>query len=114
MQINKYIYSFFSFMYVIKYKANKGIVVVVAMQVRFWSVFKVGQQVSIIFWIHRFLRSSRYFSRLSHRLTFIMLNVGMVAVNFSRKVLNSGVQNTCSTTGFRADMAEPCYHLFSH
>ena len=45
-------------MYVIKYKANKGIVVVVvAMQARFWSVFKVGQQVSIIFWIHRFLRS---------------------------------------------------------
>ena len=41
-------------MYVIKYKANKGIVVVVVMQARFWSVFKVGQQVSIIFWIHRF------------------------------------------------------------
>ena len=35
-----------------------------AMQARFWSVFKVGEQVSIIFWIHR--------------LAFIMLNVGMV------------------------------------
>ena len=46
---------------------------------RFWSVFKVGEQVSIIFSIHRFfLRSSRYFPWLSYRLTFTMLNVGMV------------------------------------
>ena len=46
---------------------------------RFWSVFKVGEEVSIIFSIHRFLYEVLdIFPRLSYRLTFIMLNVGMV------------------------------------
>ena len=48
-------------------------------QVRFWSVFKVGEQVSIIFSIHRFFYEVLdIFPRLSYRLTFIMLNVRMV------------------------------------
>ena len=46
---------------------------------RFWSVFKVGEQVSIIFSIHRFFyKVLDIFLRLSYRLTFIMLNVEMV------------------------------------
>ena len=48
-------------------------------EARFWSVFKVGEQVSIIFSIHRFFYEVLdIFPRLSYRLTFIMLNVGMV------------------------------------
>ena len=46
---------------------------------RFWSVFKVCEQVSILFSIHRFFYEVLdIFPRLSYRLTFIMLNVGMV------------------------------------
>ena len=46
---------------------------------RFWSVFKVGEEVSIIFSIHRFFYEVLdILSRLSYRLTFIMLNVRMV------------------------------------
>ena len=46
---------------------------------RFWSVIKVGEQVSIIFSIYRFFfEVLDIFPRLSYRLTFIMLNVGMV------------------------------------
>ena len=46
---------------------------------RFWLVFKVGEQVSIIFSIHRFFYEVLdIFPQLSYRLTFIMLNVGMV------------------------------------
>ena len=46
----------------------------------FCSVFKVGEQVSIIFSIHMqiFYEVLDIFPRLSYRLTFIMLNVGMV------------------------------------
>ena len=45
---------------------------------RFWSVFKVGEQVSIIFSIHRFFYEVLDICPwLSYRLTFIMLNVGM-------------------------------------
>ena len=48
-------------------------------EARFWSVFKVGEQVSIIFSIHRFFYEVLdIFPRFSYRLTFIMLNVGMV------------------------------------
>ena len=49
-------------------------------EAKFWSVFKVGKQVSIIFSIHRFFTTEvlNIFPRLSYRLTFIMLNVGMV------------------------------------
>ena len=41
--------------------------------------FKVGEEVSIIFSIYRFFyKVLDIFPRLSYRLTFIMLNVGMV------------------------------------
>ena len=40
---------------------------------RFWSVFKVGEQESVIFY-----EVLDIFPRLSYRLTFIMFNVGMV------------------------------------
>ena len=50
-----------------------------AMQTGFWSVFKVVEQVSIVFSIHRFFYEVLdIIPRLSFRLTFIMLNVGMV------------------------------------
>ena len=56
------------------------------------------------------------FPRLSYRLTFIMLNVGMVDnIEFCwmlNELLNSEIQNTCSTPGFHADMAKPCYYTF--
>ena len=46
---------------------------------RFWSVFKVGEQVSIFFFDSQiFYEVLDIFPRLSYRLTFIMLNVGMV------------------------------------
>ena len=49
------------------------------MGVRFWSVFKVGEQESIIFSdSQNFNEVLDIFPRLSHRLIFIMLNVGMV------------------------------------
>ena len=44
-----------------------------AMQARFWSFFMVSEHSSI----NNFL-DSQTFTRLSYRLTFIMLNVGMV------------------------------------
>ena len=50
------------------------------------------------------------FPLLSYRLTFIMLNVG-ITQNFGRQFLNSDVQNKCSSSGFQADMAEPCYRF---
>ena len=50
------------------------------------------------------------FPLLSCRLTFIMLNVG-ITKNFGRQFLNSDVQNKCSSSGFQADMAEPCYRF---
>ena len=44
---------------------------------RFWSVFKVGEQVSIIFSIHRFfLRSSRYFSSIVISINFYHVEYG--------------------------------------
>ena len=43
-----------------------------AMWARFWPFFKEGDQLSILFCIHS--------SKLSYRLTFIMLNVGMVDI----------------------------------
>ena len=42
-----------------------------------WSVFKVGEQVSIIFSIHRFfLRSSRYFSLIVISINFYHVECG--------------------------------------
>ena len=49
-----------------------------AMYRRDFGRFKVGEQVSIIFSIHSFLRSSIYFSSIVISIIFIMLNVGMV------------------------------------
>ena len=45
---------------------------------RFWSVFKVGEQVSIIFSIHRFffLRSSRYLSLIVISINFYHVECG--------------------------------------
>ena len=43
---------------------------------RFWSVFKVGEHVSIIFSIHRFLRSSRYFSSIVISINFYHVECG--------------------------------------
>ena len=55
------------------------------------------------------------FRRLSYRLTFNMLNVGMVDnLEFCwmlNELLNSEIQNMCSTPGFHADMAKPCYYI---
>ena len=49
------------------------------MQARFWSVFKVGEQVSIIFLDSQiFDEVLDNFPRLSYRLTFIMLNMEIV------------------------------------
>ena len=45
-----------------------------------------------------------------------MLNVGMVDnLEFCwmlNELLNSEIQNMCSTPGFHADMAKPCYYIF--
>ena len=49
-----------------------------AMYRRDFGRFKVGEQVSIIFSFHSFLRSSIYFSSIVISIIFIMLNVGMV------------------------------------
>ena len=44
---------------------------------RFWSVFKVGEQVSVTFSIHRFfLRSSRYFSTIVISINFYHVECG--------------------------------------
>ena len=79
---------------------------------RFWSVFKVGEQVSIIFLIHRFyLRSFRYFSSI------------VISINFYRVECGDGRQpslvdqfwiprsktRTFSIPGF---LTEPCYYFF--
>ena len=48
------------------------------MWARFWSVFKVGEQVSIIFRFTDFYEVLDIFPQLSYPLTFITLNVGIV------------------------------------
>ena len=49
-----------------------------AMQARVWSVFKVGEQVSYFFDSQIFYEVLDICPRLSYRLIFVMLNVGMV------------------------------------
>ena len=83
---------------------------------RFWSVFKVGEHVSIIFSIHRFfLQSSRYFS-----LIVISINFYHVECRDGRQprilvdqfwIPRSMKTRTFYIPGF---LTEPCYYFFSH
>ena len=56
-------------------------------------------------------RSSRYYSSIVISINFYYVECGDGRQPIVTQFLNSEVQNTCSTPGFHADMAEPCYYI---
>ena len=82
---------------------------------RFWSVFKVGEQVSIIFSIHRFfLRSSRYLSLIVISINFYHVECGdgrQPRILVDQFWIPRSKSRTFSIPGF---LTEPCYYFFSH
>ena len=79
------------------------------MEAKFWSVFKVGEEVFIIFSIHRF------FMKFSINFYHVERGDGrqprILVDNFW---IPRSKTRTCSTPGFHPDMAEPWYYFFSH
>ena len=82
---------------------------------RFWSIFKVGEQVSIIFSIHRFfLRSSRYLFLIVISINFYHVECGdgrQPRILVDQFWIPRSKSRTFSIPGF---LTEPSYYFFSH